>query len=483
MTSNSQSVFRFAPSPSGYLHVGGARTAIFNWLLARKKRGKFLLRIEDTDRQRSTQESVQQIINSLRWLGLDWDEEPMFQSQRLRRHQEVVSQLIQSGNAYRCFCAKEILEEQKKTAQREKKTYKYDGKCKRLSQDRIQQYLNAAKPYTVRLKTPPGEINFSDGVHGATNINNADIDDFVIQRSDNTPVYQLAVVVDDHDMQVTHVIRGDDHFSNTPKQILIYLAMNWQTPQFSHLPLILGSDKTRLSKRHGATSVEEFHQNGILSEALFNFLCLLGWSPGDDKEIISKDDLIQFFTLERVNRANAIFDGQKLLWMNGKYLSQYSADGIVSMLKTEMNESERMAVDDRPAAFSHFIRLLKERARTLQDIKFGMKYFFVDPSDYEEKGIKKYFSQPESVQLLRGLAQVLRNGKDFNAQNLEHEIRLFAEGKDLGLGKVIHPLRLAITGRIASPGIFEIMEILGKDRVQIRINNAVEFIRSHKDLH
>jgi len=478
MSKNSNSVYRFAPSPTGYLHVGGARTAIFNWLLARKEQGKFLLRIEDTDRSRSTDKAVKQIIASLQWLGLDWDEEPLFQSHRLRRHNEIVRQLLEKDKAYFCFCSKETIEEKKQKAQRDKRTFLYDKRCRRLTKEEVAHNLASGESFAVRLKVPEGKTQYNDSVHGETVVDNTEIDDFVIQRSDKTPVYQLAVVIDDHDMHVTHVLRGDDHFTNTPKQLLIYQAMEWPAPRFGHLPLILGQDRQRLSKRHGATSVEELRQMGILPDALFNFLCLLGWSPGDDREIIGKDELIQLFSLERVNKANAVFNEQKLFWMNGKYLSMTSNERLVSLLKSEIDDGENKMIEEDSPSFLHFIQLLKERARTLNDISSSMDYFFNDPVDYDQEGIDKHFKQSISLQLLQELKILLTDVEDFNAPGLEPKFRSFAQKKDLKLGEIIHPLRLALTGRLASPGIFEIMEILGEEIVQRRISKAIDFIQS-----
>jgi glutamyl-tRNA synthetase len=481
MITNSNSVYRFAPSPSGYLHVGGARTAIFNWLLARKEYGKFLLRIEDTDRSRSTDQAVKQIITSLQWLGLDWDEEPLFQSHRLQRHNQVVKQLLERDRAYFCFCSKEIIEEQKQKSQRNKKTFLYDKRCRRLKKEEVAHNLASGKSYAVRLKVPEGKIHFNDSIHGETVIDSAEIDDFVIQRSDKTPVYQLAVVIDDHDMHVTHVLRGDDHFSNTPKQLLIYRAMEWPAPSFGHLPLILGKDKQRLSKRHGATSVEELSQMGILPQALFNFLCLLGWSPGDDREIMDRKELIQLFSLERVNKANAVFDEQKLIWMNGKYLSMTSNEQVVSLLKRDLDDSEKKILSEDSTSFLHFVQLLKERARTLNDMRSSMDYFFYDPTVYDQEGVDKYFKKNNSLHLLQELKILLTDMKDFSALSLEPKFRYFAQKEDLKLGELIHPLRLALTGRLASPGIFEIMEILGEKKVQRRISKAIDFIQSHSN--
>jgi len=324
-------VYRFAPSPTGFLHVGGARTAIFNWLLAKKSKGKFLLRIEDTDSQRSSDEFTQQIISSLKWLGIDWDGAPLFQSQRKSRYLEIANHLLTENKAYRCFCTPEELKKKREIAEKNKDDYVYDKACLNLSPQDLQLKMNNELPFTIRLKTDDGLLIYNDKIMGDISTEKRLIGDFILARSDGTPVYQLAVVVDDHDMEITHVIRGADHLANTPKQILILKALNWDIPQYAHLPLILGPDKKRLSKRHGATSVEEFKQNGYLTQAMFNYLCLLGWASGDDSEIFSQIEMVNTFDLSNVNNSNAVFDELKLKWMNAKYISQLSAKELLKL--------------------------------------------------------------------------------------------------------------------------------------------------------
>lgn len=478
MNKNLNSVYRFAPSPTGFLHVGGARTAIFNWLLANHEGGKFLLRIEDTDRQRSTEASVAQIITSLMWLGLSWDETPLFQSSRLERHQQAAMDLLKMGKAYYCFCSREKPEPDGEHSDNNRKSYLYNGRCRSLSQEEVNRNLRDGLPAVVRLMLPPGTTRFIDGVHGRVVIDNAELDDFVLLRSDRTPVYQLAVVVDDHDMGVTHVLRGDDHLSNTPKQIHIYHAMNWPVPQFSHLPLILGSDKQRLSKRHGATSVEEFQEQGILPASLFNYLCLLGWSPGDDKEIMTKEEIIERFSLERTNKASAVFDQQKLLWMNAKYLADLSATDILDKIQDRLTTIEKKEIENNRDSFLLLLDLLKPRSRTLIDFLEGSRFFFSDPETYEEAAVKKYFSSPDAEEFLGKVSGLLSEQIDFRVGQIEQLIRGFAESQKMSAGQVIHPLRLALTGRSASPGIFEVLEVLGREKVLRRIGRAVEHIKA-----
>lgn len=476
MDKKSDSVYRFAPSPTGVLHIGGARTAIFNWLLAKNSGGKFLLRIEDTDRKRSTKESIDQILKSLAWLEINWEGEPYYQSQAIVRHKQFASQLLDDGNAYRCFCRPETLQEERKRAEAKKSAFLYDGRCARLSAEEIQSNLDNGLSYTLRLAVKEGETAFDDAVRGRVRVDHSELDDFIIIRSDGTPVYHLAVVVDDHDMGVTHVIRGDDHLSNTPKQILIYQSLGWEVPQFSHLPLIHGIDGGRLSKRHGATSVEEFRSKGILSDALFNYLCLLGWAPGNDKEIMSRQELINLFSLDRVNKNNATFDEKKLEWINGKYLSFCSNDQIINLLGEILSDSEAESVENEKESFTQLIELVKIREHTLTNIYQSVSFFFMDPDHYEEKGVEKYFKNNNALNLLEKLKFHLKQANYFEAAALETDIRSLAEDLGIKAGVLIHPLRLALTGRVASPGIFDVLQIIGREKVIRRLNNAIRFM-------
>jgi len=324
---------RFAPSPTGHLHIGGARTAIFNWLFARKNKGEFYLRIEDTDKERSSEEMVQSIVDGLRWLGLDWDADLYFQSKHIDEHIKACYDLLNRGYAYFCYCSEEELELKRKEAEERKIPYRYDRKCLYLSEEERLRYEKEGRPRVIRFKVPDGETTFFDVVHGEIKFKNSEIDDFVILRSDNTPVYNMAVVVDDHNMGITHVIRGDDHISNTPKQILIYQALGWELPVFAHVPLILGPDKKRLSKRHGATAVIEYRDKGFLPEAMFNYLCLLGWSPGDNREIMSIDEIIEAFDISRIQKKSAIFDQAKLEWMNSEYIRRKENIELLKLVK------------------------------------------------------------------------------------------------------------------------------------------------------
>lgn len=481
-----EEVLRFAPSPTGFLHVGGARTAIFNWLIARKYNGKFLLRIEDTDLKRSTRESIEQIFSSLKWLGIDWDNEVHFQSQRRERHVQAAWQLLETGHAYRCFCSREELAYKRKIAEQNKINQRYDGACRSLTETEIRHKLTQNIPFSIRLKIPTGEVIFDDLIHGPTHVHSDTLDDFIVLRSDDTPVYQLAVVVDDHDMGVTKILRGDDHIANTPKQILIYQALEWAVPQFGHLPLILGADKARLSKRHGAASVEEFRDKGILPEALFNYLCLLGWSPGDDREILSLQEIIVSFDEKKINNRSAIFDLQKLYWMNGKYIGNLSIGRVLEFANTWLQERGYCLEPETQKRFQLFVELLKNRAQTINELTESLDIFFNDPEVYDEIGSRKYLCDEMTFQALRELHdELLKKDENLFAEvnTLDAFIRTFAEQRALTTAKIIHPLRLALTGKTTSPGIFEMMYILGKTNVLRRISHALKFIRQFSILN
>jgi len=456
-------ILRFAPSPTGYLHVGGARTALFNYLLARKLGGKFLLRIEDTDHERSTPQAVQAIFDGLRWLGLDWDGEPLFQSTRLKEHQELVQQLLTRGAAYRCFCDPEKLKASSNS-------FGYPGTCRKLSDAEIQHNLSAGKPFAIRFRTPDGETVFHDGVHGEIRTANREISDFILLRRDGTPVYQVAVVADDVFMGVTQIIRGDDHITNTPKQILIYQALDLPVPQFAHVPLILGPDKKRLSKRHGATSVTEYRDRGILSEAMRNFLALLGWNPGDDREIMNLDELIQAISAEAINPSGAVFDEAKLDWMNRQYIMRLSVDEIWARIKPHLDEwCERENAS--PPTYELGLKLaalFRERLRRFSEAPEKMDYFLRDPVTMDEKGKKKHW-KTQTPEHLAQLAATFRDLSVWSKEALEKSVDQVAAEVGVNRAELIHPLRLALTGKTATPGIFEIIEILERETTLRRL--------------
>ncbi len=465
-------VTRFAPSPTGYLHVGGARTALFNYLFARQQGGLFRLRIEDTDRERSSEEMTRQIFDSLEWLGLEWDGEVVFQGARADIHRQVAYRLLEEGKAFRCFCTREEIERKRQEAQKRKETYRYDGTCRRLSPEQIQEKLKAGLPYSLRFIVPEGITSWEDEVYGHIEVPNAEYGDFIIVRSDGSPVYLLAVVVDDHEMGITHVIRGADHISNTARQIMLYRALGWSVPRFAHLPLILGPDKRRLSKRHGATSVDEFRRMGVLPEALFNYLALLGWSPGDDREIFSKEELIQAFSLQRISKQNAVFDEKKLFWINSEYISARSAEELFPEVTRRWVEAGYITEKEVPLRRGYLLRvieLLKSRMHVLQEyVTYGI-YYFRDPVQFDPKGVKKHLKDPQVWQRLELVLERLEKLKDFQQDAIEQEIRQLAEELGISAAKLIHPIRLAITGMSVSPGLFEVMEVLGKETVIRRL--------------
>lgn len=471
---------RFAPSPTGFLHVGGARTAIFNWLFAKRQKGKFLLRIEDTDPERSKSELSTQIIRSMKWLRMEEDEPVVYQSDNINRHKEVVKMLLDSGKAYYAFETSAELEAKRKEAQVLKTSYKYDRSSLKLNKDEIKKYLDEGKEYAVRFLVPEGTTEFEDIVHGVTTFQNSELEDFVILRSDGSPVYQMAVVVDDHDMNITHVIRGDDHLSNTPKQILLFKALGWEVPLFAHLPMILDEQKKKLSKRRNTVSVEEYKSLGYLPEALFNFLTLLGFAPQNNREVISIEELVNEFTFERVNKKSAVFDMKKLAWINSEYIKSYDENSLAKLIKEKLNEKNIIAPGKKSEVSIEYIvsviRLMKERISTINDlVEFG-KYFFSDPETYDEKGLAKYWNGVIKI-YFKEYIELLSNYKEFPAPDImEADMRKFAELKGIKTGQLIHPIRLALTGISISPGIFELVNVLGKEIVLKRVSEFIKIM-------
>lgn len=463
---------RFAPSPTGFLHVGGARTAIFNWLFAKSKNGKFLVRIEDTDAQRSKSELSRQIIRSLDWLKIPSEEEIVYQSDNLEHYKDIVKLLIREKKAYFCFDTAEELEQKRKLALENKIPTKFYREALELPEHTVQQYICENKLYTVRFFIPDGKTTFNDLVHGDTTFNNSEIEDFIILRSDGSPVYQIAVVVDDHNMGITHIIRGDDHLSNTPKQILLYESLGWTPPVFAHLPLILDEQKKKLSKRRNTVSVEEYRDSGYLPDALFNFLTLLGYAPPGDREIVSREELVKIFSFDRVNKKSAVFDTKKLNWINFEYIKNTGEDELADMVQRRLKS---ILPEKDSGKFSHkylisVIRLMKERISTINDITEKGKYFFIEPREYDKKALEKHCNKT-IINLLKEYLEILRNRRiDFEAGQLEDELRTFASGNNTKAGNLIHCMRIALTGSTASPGIFELMEVLGKEEVITRIN-------------
>ncbi|MDT7903709.1 MAG: glutamate--tRNA ligase [Candidatus Caldipriscus sp.] len=477
-------VTRFAPSPTGFLHVGGARTCIYNYLYARAKGGKFLLRIEDTDRSRYKEEWVEGIIRGLKWLGIEWDEPEVYQSQRLEIYRDYANKLIEMGYAYRCFCTEEELEEERKLAELLKKPYRYSRKCLFLSREEIEKNLKEGKPYSIRFKVPDDtDITFEDLVHGSITYNTRDLGgDFVIIKSDGFPTYNFAVVIDDHLMGITHVIRGDDHIANTPKQILIYRAFGWEIPKFAHLSMILGPDRQKLSKRHGATSLEEFRRMGILPEALFNYLVLLGWSPGDNREIVSKEEMIKLFDIAKVNKNPAVFDYQKLLWMNSEYIRMMEDERLLEVLK-EYNEYLKDLGEGYEVGEEYLpllIKLFKDRVKTLRDFFDYGVFVYREDFPYDPEAVKSRLSQEGIFDHLRELGRRFENIEVWKAEEIERVLRGYADEVGVKHAVFIHAVRVAVSGTSVGPSLFHMLEYLGKERVVRRLKEAEKRITSLK---
>ncbi len=553
---------RFAPSPTGYLHVGGARTALFNWLYARRTGGVFVLRIEDTDVERSSAEMVTGILDGMRWIGLDWDEGPevggdhgpYFQSQRLARYRELGEQLVREGHGYYCYCGSDpgssasagggqpasfgetspvpaggdasagggqpaSFGETRPPATEDAawdegdtprgESWTYDRRCSRLTPEEVAAREAARMPRAIRFKVPPGETTFHDLVHGDITFDNAHIEDFVALRSDGHPTYHLSVVADDIDMAITHVVRGDDHISNTPKQVMLYRAFGKPLPAFAHVPLILGPDRRRLSKRHGATSVTEYSKQGYLPEAMMNFLALLGWSPGDDRELFTRDELVAAFSLEGISSSNAVFNPEKLEWFSAQHIARMPAAELVRRIEPRLREaglwpaswsagssfdpsagsgspramprgdspeSEALAQDksDPGAWLAQLIELLRPRAKRLTDFVEKGRPFFVDEVEYDAEAVRKHLSAAETLAHLAAVREACAAAPEFTAAALEAAIRALADTRGVKAGVLIHPTRVAVVGRAESPGIFEVLELLGRDRTLARMTHALQ---------
>ncbi len=463
-------ITRFPPSPTGYLHIGGARTALFNWLYARHMKGKFILRIEDTDTARSTQESVDAIFESLEWLGIDWDEGPFFQSRRFDIYTEYIQKLLDSGFAYYCTCSPEKLEEMRKKAMELGGKPKYDGTCREKG-------LSRTDNAVIRFKAPlSGTTVLEDVIKGNIVFQNEELDDFIIARSDGSPTYNFVVVVDDITMGINTVLRGDDHVMNTPRQILLYKALNSPLPTFGHVPMVLGSDRTRLSKRHGAMSVTAYRDMGYLPDAFINYLVRLGWSYGD-QEFFSRNELIEKFSLENIGRSAGIFNPEKLLALNADHIKATPPDELMKYLSPFLKEK---GYNFQKGPFiESVIRTLNARSKTLKDMADDAGFYFTDTVSYDEKAAKKLF-KPASLEPLRLLLNQLEAIDEFKEADLENAFKAVMEKTGLKLGKIAQPVRLALTGKTASPGIFEIIEIIGKDRVLSRIKDAIKLVKDRE---
>jgi glutamyl-tRNA synthetase len=457
---------RFAPSPTGYLHLGGARTALFNYLFARHNHGQFVLRIEDTDRERSTEESIRAILDALTWLKLEWDEGPYYQSKRLSLYIEHAERLLQTGHAYRCYCTQEELEAKREAALKAGRKPMYDRTC------RVRTEAVPNRPYAIRFKAPTeGTTVVEDLVKGHVAFENSELDDLIIVRSDGSPTYNLCVVVDDATMRISHVIRGDDHLTNTPKQILIYRALGYPLPAFAHVPQILGPDRTRLSKRHGATSVLAYRDMGYLPDALVNYLARLGWSHGD-QEIFTREELIEKFTLEHVGKSAGVYNAEKLEWLNFQYLKASPPEALAEAVKPFI-AAKGYPVPGDTAWLAKMVATLQERAKTLVELVELGRFYLTDdiaiPADLARK-----FLKPEILPALTELRQLLAALDSWTVSSIQAAFELVMQKFHLGLGKIAQPVRLAVTGGTVSPGIFEVLDVLGKERTLARIDRALE---------
>jgi glutamyl-tRNA synthetase len=481
---------RFAPSPTGYLHVGGARTALFNWLFARRDGGTFILRIEDTDTERSSEELVAGILESMHWLGLEWDEGPQvggphapyFQTQRFERHREVAHQLVAAGHAYKCFCSPELLNEKRENAERAGGGWKYDRTCLNLSTAEQQSLESSGVPPAIRFRVPPGTTAYTDQVRGTIEFKHDQIEDFVILRSNGVPTYHLSVVCDDIDMRITHVIRGDDHISNTPKHILLWRALEQNPPGFAHIPLILGTDKKRLSKRHGATSVTEYERLGYLPEAMVNFLGLLGWSPGGDRELMSREELIAAFTLEGISGGDAVFNPDKLDWFNSQYLARLQPGDLLRRVKPQLEAAGLWSPDydgARREWMERVLRLVLPRVRTLPDFVEHARPFLETTIEYDPEAVRKHLTQADLSLHIEALIDALETDADpFDEPTIERVLRHVADARGIKAATLIHAARIASTGKAVSPGIFEVLALLGTSRTLERLHHLVRFLRS-----
>lgn len=460
---------RFAPSPTGYLHIGGARTALFNYLFARHNGGKFILRIEDTDRERSTPEAIRAILDAMTWLQLNWDEGPFFQTERFPLYKEKIRQLLAEGKAYPCTCTAEELNAKRQLAQKEKRKPAYDGTCRPA--DGIIPVLPDGKPYTIRFRSPQeGTTVVEDAIKGNVVFENNELDDLIIARSDGTPTYNFCVVVDDIEMAITHIIRGDDHLSNTPRQIQLYHALGQPLPKFAHVPLILGTDKARLSKRHGATSVTAYRDMGYFPEAVVNYLVRLAWSYGD-QEIFSRQELIEKFTLENVGKAAGVFNAEKFLWVNFSYLKARALSQLAEEV-IPFIQAKGYPVPQDKTWLEKMIATLQERAKTLVDLVDQAHFYLTDNIPIDDKAGKKFLTA-DAAQPLSKLIEQLSSLDDFNETSIEGAFSTVLQELGLSMGQLAQPVRVALTGSTVSPGIHQVIAVLGKQRTLQRLRAAL----------
>lgn len=483
---------RFAPSPTGYLHIGGARTALFNFLFARHNGGTFVLRIEDTDESRTLEGAVERICEGLRWLGITWDEGPhvggeygpYFQTQRAEIYQRALAEAVDRGVAYPCYCTPEELAVSRERQQRAGQAPRYEGTCRNLTpEQRAQREAEGRKP-VLRLKVPQeGSLEVEDVIRGKVRFELATLDDFIIQKSNGMPTYNFAVVVDDHAMKITHVIRGEEHLSNTPKQALVYHALGYELPIFAHVPMILAPDRTKLSKRHGATAVEEYREMGILPEALRNYLLLLGFTPGDERELLDLDEMIALFELSKVNKNPAIYDNKKLIWMNSQYLSRLPVEHLFEEVRPWLEAAGLWSSNQVPdQQLFHQLDLARERAHTLPELVEAVRYFLSDDYPFDEKGVRKVLAHPGVAERLEQCADRIETLDAFTADKIEQSYRQLAEELGLPARDLIHPTRVAVTGTTVGPSLFHLLEALGREPTVTRLRRVAQQLRARPSL-
>lgn len=471
---------RFAPSPTGELHIGGARTALFNYLFARSRSGKFILRIDDTDLERSRPEYIDKLLDALQWLQLNWDEGPYFQSKRLPEYKNEAERLIGSKKAYRCYCSIAELEAGRTEARNDRRSFLYPGTCRNLTAEQEELYRQQNRKPVTRLVSPEqGETVVNDLIRGPVHFANTDLDDFIIVKSNELPTYNFASVVDDWQMNITHVIRGEEHLSNTPRQQICAVALGYDLPVYAHVPMILAPDRSKLSKRHGATSVEEFRDAGYLPEALNNYMCLLGWAPEDEGEIFTLAKLIKMFSLDRVHKTAAVYDVNKLAWMNSHYIREYDSEKLINaalpffenrkLLQAPLSEHEHKYLNE-------VIEAIKERVKTLEEMAETAEYFYSDRYTYDPKGLEKHLNREDAPVLLRLLADLLQKCDPFTVEELENIFNNLSNTKSVGLGRLIQTTRIAVTGRTGGPGIYELLALLGKKETVSRLTKTAEYI-------
>jgi nondiscriminating glutamyl-tRNA synthetase len=484
---------RFAPSPTGYLHIGGARTALFNYLFAKKNGGKFILRVEDTDSERTVEDSAEKMMQAFRWLGLQWDEGPIvggpagpyFQSERQDLYRKYAQSLLDKGAAYKCYCTPEELEQDRERARAEKRAPRYSGRCRELTPEQIAQFEAEGRKPAIRFRTPEtGATVVHDLIKGEVPFKNEEISDFIIMKSDGFPTYNFACVIDDWLMGLTHVIRAEEHLSNTPKQMMIYRALPAPMPKFAHVPMILAPDRSKLSKRHGAQTVEEFKDQGLFPEALLNYLVLLGWTPADStKEIMSLEEMVREFDLSRISTTPAVYDTTKMMWMNGYYMRMLDKDSLVRKFiasAAAAGLATRDELVERKDWLGKVVLALQERSRTMKEMVETSRYFFVAPAEFDEKGAAKLFTKAATAGLLRKGADALSQVSDWTLEAQEQAYRDVIQREGIKSGEIIHPTRLALTGRTNGPGLFEIVDILGKEESVARLRNVADMIDGGK---